>query len=263
MAKKAKWLEEGTQESLLVVIKDTLTLEEIEPKAQKKALNAVNELIERLPREEITIVDNLDTLVTLANTIKEQYNTEAEMVSEDEEENDIEDSSEDSDENANPLADLSKKELKAMAKDLGIKVDKKAGKDDIIALIEEANSEEEDLDEEALGEEDDQGDESVEVADVLSELSLKDLKKIAKTAEISVKGMKQNQIIEELLSCDDIEEILADQGFIEIEEDENEEEEVDYSEMSKAELKALLKERGFKVSKKATTEEMIEMLENN
>lgn len=258
MAKKAKWLEEGTQESLLVVIKDTLTLEEIEPKAQKKALNAVNELIERLPREEITIVDNLDTLVTLANTIKEQYNTEAEMVSEDEEENDIEDSSEDSDENVNPLADLSKKELKAMAKDLGIKVDKKAGKDDIIALIEEANSEEEDLDEE-----DDQGDESVEVADVLSELSLKDLKKIAKTAEISVKGMKQNQIIEELLSCDDIEEILADQGFIEIEEDENEEEEVDYSEMSKAELKALLKERGFKVSKKATTEEMIEMLENN
>lgn len=260
MAKKAKWLEEGTQESLLVVIKDTLTLEEIEPKAQKKALNAVNELIERLPREEITIIDNLDTLVTLANTIKEQYNTEAEMVSEDEEEHDIEDSSEDSDEDVNPLADLSKKELKAMAKDLGIKVDKKAGKDDIIALIEEANSEED------LDEEDDQDDESVEVADVLSELSLKDLKKIAKAAEISVKGMKQNQIIEELLSCDDIEEILADQGFIEIEEDSDEEEEeveVDYSEMSKAELKALLKERGFKVSKKATTEEMIEMLENN
>lgn len=260
MAKKAKWLEEGTQESLLMVVKDTLSLEEIEPKAQKKALNAVNELIERLPQEEITIVDNLDTLVTLANTIKEQYNTESEMVSEDVED-EIEDTEEDSEEDVNPLADLSKKELKAMAKELGIKVDKKAGKDEIIALIEEANNSdvEDDSDEEDSDEE-----ESVEVADVLSELSLKDLKKIAKAAEVSVKGMKQNQIVDELLNCDDIEDILVDQGYIEIEEDSDEEdEEVDYSEMSKAQLKALLKEKGFKVSKKATTEEMIEMLENN
>lgn len=257
MAKKAKWLEEGTQESLLMVIKDTLSQDEIDPKAQKKALNATTELIERLPQDEVTIIDNLENLVSLAGVIKEQYNTESEMVSEDVE--DGEDTDEPEIEDEKDLEDYTKKELKAMAKELEIKVGKKDSADDIIAKIREAQGEEADEDEE------DDSEEGAEVEDILAELDLKDLKKLAKGLDIGVKGKKQEALIDELAAHDDIEEALIEAGYVDIDEEdsEDEEDEVDYESLSKKELKALLKERGFKVDKKASKEDMIETLENN
>lgn len=258
MAKKAKWLEEGTQESLLMVIKETLSQDEIDAKAQKKALNATTELIERLPQDEVTIIDNLENLVTLAGVIKDQYSTESEMVSEDvEDEEETEDEPEIEDEK--DLADYTKKELKAMAKELGIKVGKKDSAEDIIAKIQEAQAEEDETDEEEDSEE------GAEVEDILAELDLKDLKKLAKGLDIGVKGKKQEALIDELAAHDDIEEALIDAGYVDIDEEdsEDEEDEVDYESLSKKELKALLKERGFKVDKKASKEDMIETLENN
>lgn len=258
MAKKAKWLEEGTQESLLMVIKDTLSSDEIDPKAQKKALNATTELIERLPQDEVTIIDNLENLVSLAGVIKEQYSTESEMVSEDVE--DEEETDEPEIEDEKDLADYTKKELKAMAKELRIKVGKKDSADDIIAKIQEAQAEEDEVDDEA-----DDSEEGAEVEDILAELDLKDLKKLAKGLDIGVKGKKQEALIDELAAHDDIEEALIDAGYVDIDEEDSEEDEdeVDYESLSKKELKALMKERGFKVDKKASKEDMIETLENN
>lgn len=103
---------------------------------------------------------------------------------EDEEEDDEEDEDEDDEED---LSELSLKDLKAKAKEMGIKVKKGMSKDDIIELIEESMDDEDDEEEE--DEEEDEID--------YEELSLKELKALAKERGIKVKkGMDEDDIIE-------------------------------------------------------------------
>lgn len=112
---------------------------------------------------------------------------------EEEEEEEEDEEEEEEEEDEEDLSELSLKELKAKARELGIKVPKKADKDDLIELIEEALEEEEDE------EEDEEDEEEIDY----SELSLKELKSLAKERGIKVKkGMDEEDIIE-LLEEDD------------------------------------------------------------
>ena len=96
-------------------------------------------------------------------------------------EDDDEEESDDDEDDDEEESELTLKELKAKAKEMGIKVKKGMGKDDIIELIEEAMDDEE--------EEDDEID--------YEELSLKELKALAKERGIKVKkGMDEDDIIE-------------------------------------------------------------------
>ena len=99
----------------------------------------------------------------------------------DDDEDDDEEESDDDEDDDEEESELTLKELKAKAKEMGIKVKKGMGKDDIIELIEEAMDDEE--------EEDDEID--------YEELSLKELKALAKERGIKVKkGMDEDDIIE-------------------------------------------------------------------
>ena len=88
MAKKAKWLEEGTNVDLLEVI--TEALEETDNTTKiNRGKKAVDELLERQPSDEASISDLLTeakTLITEAQSIYEEE--EAELIEMDE---DIED----------------------------------------------------------------------------------------------------------------------------------------------------------------------------
>lgn len=117
---------------------------------------------------------------------------------EDDEDEDEEEDDEDEDEDDNEedeevdYEELSLKELKALAKERGIKIPKKADEDDIIELLEE-------YDEEEDGEDDEEEEDEIDY----EELSLKELKALAKERGIKVKkGMDEEDIIE-LLEEDD------------------------------------------------------------
>lgn len=195
MAKgKAKWLEEANNKELIVIVQSALNSGD--EKEVKKALKAIVELDERTPDTDgqITVEEALESLEMAVGTVKAAYQAEIEAVEdEDVVDADFEEVDEDeAEEDENDLESLSKKELAAMAKDLGIKGAKKKDKDELIALIKEAQGEEEDEEEE---EEDETPD--------YSEMTKKDLIALAKERGIKVnKKMKPAEIIE-LLEADD------------------------------------------------------------
>ena len=116
---------------------------------------------------------------------------------EDEDDEDEEDDDEDEDEDEEDEVDyesLSLKELKALAKEKGIKVDKKAKKDDIIALLQEEDDE------------DDEEDEEDDTPDYES-MNLKELKALCKERGIKVtKKDNKESLIEKLEEDDEDEE---------------------------------------------------------
>ena len=120
---------------------------------------------------------------------------------EDDEDEDDEDEEEDDDEEDEDEEDevdyesLSLKELKALAKEKGIKVDKKAKKDDIIALLQEEDDEED--------EEDDEEDDTPDY----ESMNLKELKALCKERGIKVtKKDNKESLIEKLEEDDEDEE---------------------------------------------------------
>ena len=114
---------------------------------------------------------------------------------EDEEEDDEDEDDEDEDEEDEVDYDsLSLKELKALAKEKGIKFDKKAKKDDIIALLQEEDDE------------DDEEDEEDDTPDYES-MNLKELKALCKERGIKVtKKDNKESLIEKLEEDDEDEE---------------------------------------------------------
>ena len=126
---------------------------------------------------------------------------------------------------------------------------------------EEADEEEEDSDEEEDSEDD------VDLEEKLEEMSRDELKDLALELDIPKKKVlaakKAKALIDLILDEADEEELLALlDGENEDEEDEDEEE-TDYSEMSLSELKAECKDRGLKVKKGMSKEDLIEMLEED
>lgn len=259
MAKKAKWLEEGTQKDLLGVVLNSFENPEDE-KLRKKGLNATKELLERIPDGEPTIEEIAAEIVKLVNSIPGRFEALQSVVEDEidevvEEEVAVEEDEEVED-GEKSLEDMNKKELKVLARDYDVKIGKKMGKDEIIALIKEAMEPQADDDVDEDVEEEDSDDLNVE--DILKQLKTKEIKEVAERMGISVKGKKSKQLIAELADNEDTLEVLEDMGFVEFEE----EDEVDLDEMSDKELKAHLKELGYKVKKGATREDMLAILED-
>ena len=131
---------------------------------------------------------------------EDEEDTDDEDEDDEDEEEDDEDDDEDEDEDEEDEVDydsLSLKELKALAKEKGIKFDKKAKKDDIIALLQEDDEEEEEEEEE---EEDD------DTPDYES-MNLKELKALCKERGIKVtKKDNKESLIEKLEEDDEDEE---------------------------------------------------------
>lgn len=129
---------------------------------------------------------------------------------------------------------------------------------------EEADEEEEDSDD---SEEEDDEDE-VDLEEKLEEMSKDELKDLALELDIPKKKVlaakKAKALIDLILDEADEEELMAllDGENDEDEEDEDDEE-TDYSEMSLSELKAECKDRGLKVKKGMSKEDLIEMLEED
>lgn len=126
---------------------------------------------------------------------------------------------------------------------------------------EESDEEEEDSD----GEEDSEDD--VDLEEKLEEMSKDELKDLALELDIPKKKVlaakKAKALIDLILDEADEEELMALlDGENEDEEDEDDEE-TDYSEMSLSELKAECKDRGLKVKKGMSKEDLIEMLEED
>lgn len=150
MAKKAKWLEESTNLDLINVIVNTLAAEEIAEKAMTKAVKAASELQERFEAEEATpsveglvnkikeLAAQIDTVSTEVSVIySEEVAASAEEVEEvEEDQDDLEDDVEDeeSDEDID-LTTLSKKALKDLCKEAGIKVKKGTSKEEMIEAL--------------------------------------------------------------------------------------------------------------------------------
>lgn len=249
MAKKPKWIEEGTTNELAVDAMNQLT--ELEPNKQtKRAIKALEEIIERTADgDEETVANLLDTVVAKANAAKELYEAEVEaigVIPEDDEEDDeeVEDIEEDEEEEVEvDLDGMSVKQLKAFAKDNDVDLDGVKGKANIIEAIEDALGEDEEVEEE-----DEDDEEEID----LEEMSLNELRGLAKTYNIKTKGKKKPQLIEAI-----IEAVEAD------EDEEDEAEEFDYDSMSLKELKALAKSRGLKVPSKPRKPKLIELLEND
>lgn len=133
-------------------------------------------------------------------------------------------------------------------------------------ILEYINAEEADEEEEDSDEEEDQEDD-VDLEEKLEEMSRDELKDLALELDIPKKKVlaakKAKALIDLILDEADEEELLALlDGENEDEEDE-EEEETDYSEMSLSELKAECKDRGLKVKKGMSKEDLIEMLEED
>ena len=129
---------------------------------------------------------------------EDEEDTDDEDEEEDEEEDDEDEDDEDEDDEDEDEVDyesLSLKELKALAKEKGIKVDKKAKKDDIIALLQEEDDDEDDEDDE----EDDTPD--------YESMNLKELKALCKERGIKVtKKDNKESLIEKLEEDDDEDE---------------------------------------------------------
>ena len=133
-------------------------------------------------------------------------------------------------------------------------------------ILEYINAEEADEEEEDSDDSDEEGDD-VDLEEKLEEMSRDELKDLALELDIPKKKVlaakKAKALIDLILDEADEEELLALlDGENEDEEDEDEEE-TDYSEMSLSELKAECKDRGLKVKKGMSKEDLIEMLEED
>lgn len=131
---------------------------------------------------------------------------------------------------------------------------------------EEADEEEEEEDSDDSDDSDEEEDD-VDLGEKLEEMSKDELKDLALELDIPKKKVlaakKAKALIDLILDEADEEELLALlDGENEDEEDEDEEE-TDYSEMSLSELKAECKDRGLKVKKGMSKEDLIEMLEED
>ena len=132
---------------------------------------------------------------------EDEEDTDDEDEDDEDEEEDDEDDDEDEDEDEDEEDEvdydsLSLKELKALAKEKGIKFDKKAKKDDIIALLQEEDDDEED----------DEEDEEDDTPDYES-MNLKELKALCKERGIKVtKKDNKESLIEKLEEDDEDEE---------------------------------------------------------
>lgn len=135
-------------------------------------------------------------------------------------------------------------------------------------ILEYINAEESDEEEEDSDDSEDEDDEDeVDLEEKLEEMSKDELKDLALELDIPKKKVlaakKAKALIDLILDEADEEELLALlDGENEDEEDEDEEE-TDYSEMSLSELKAECKDRGLKVKKGMSKEDLIEMLEED
>ena len=132
-------------------------------------------------------------------------------------------------------------------------------------LLEYINAEEADEDEEDSDdseEEEDEGEGDLE--EKLDEMSKDELKDLALELDIPKKKVlaakKAKALIDLILDEADEEELMA---LLDGENDDEDDEETDYSEMSLSELKAECKDRGLKVKKGMSKEDLIEMLEED
>ena len=218
MAKvKAKWLEEATGMELLDMVKEILE-GDLEKKDVNKATKAIEEVIERTPIETDEIPSVEEAIAALGTIFAEgiaaigaAYNSELEAMEEedfdDEEPEDLDD--EEEEELDNGYEDMTMKELKAECKEKGIKGLKGLKKDDIIALLEDADDEEEEDDYEE--EEEEEEEEDIEEDDIEDEdlpeyedMTAKDLKAECRERGIKVKkGMKKPDLIEALEADDE------------------------------------------------------------
>lgn len=238
--KKAKWLEESTNQELISEVMEKVLLgDEIEKKDTTRAVKALEELQERLPNEgeEVSLEEALSdmekALLEGIQKARDAYNSELEAITEEEddedEEEDIEDSDEDSDE----------------------------------------DDDDEDIEDEDIEETDEEG---------YEDLTVKELRAECRKRGIPVKGLKKPGMIEALQGLDeDDDEDIEDEDIEEtediedieeedIEEEEEEEtdedeEDMDYEELSTRALKELMKDRGIKVKKGMKKQELIKALE--
>lgn len=132
----------------------------------------------------------------------------------------------------------------------------------ILEYINAEEAEEEDSDDSE--EEEDEGG----LEEKLEEMSKDELKDLALELDIPKKKVlaakKAKALIDLILDEADEEELMALlDGENDDEEEEDDEEETDYSEMSLSELKAECKDRGLKVKKGMSKEDLIEMLEED
>ena len=126
---------------------------------------------------------------------EDEEDTDDEDEEEDDDEDDDEDEDEEDEEDEVDYDSLSLKELKALAKEKGIKVDKKAKKDDIIALLQDDD------------EEDDEEDEEDDDTPDYESMNLKELKALCKERGIKVtKKDNKESLIEKLEEDDEDEE---------------------------------------------------------
>lgn len=241
---KPKWIAESTTNELAQEAFNQLT--ELEPNKQtKRAIKALEEVIERTAQEDKeTVEDTLDTVIQFATLAKDLYNQEVEAIG-------IVPETEEADEEADEevevdLDEMTPKELKAFAKENDIDVSGVKGKKGLIEAITEA-LEADDVDEEEEVEEDDEDEVEID----LEELSLKELRGLAKEYGITSKGKSKDDLI------DAITEAIEDDE----DEDDEDEDEIDYESLSLKELKALAKSRGLKVPAKPRKPQLIELLE--
>lgn len=136
-------------------------------------------------------------------------------------------------------------------------------------ILEYINAEESDEEEEDSDDSEDEDDEDeVDLEEKLEEMSKDELKDLALELDIPKKKVlaakKAKALIDLILDEADEEELMA---LLDGENDEDgedeDDEETDYSEMSLSELKAECKDRGLKVKKGMSKEDLIEMLEED
>lgn len=197
MAKKAKWLEESTNSELLGMLGEILKGDEPD---MKKAQKIVAELTERTPADDEEGMSVEEALAKLENQFSEglaavqgAYQAELEAVG-DADENEEDDEDEDGDdEEGSEYDEMTLKELKAAAREAGIKVSKGMKREELIAALTEADG-----DEEEDEEEDDE-----DAADY-EDMSQKELKALCRERGIKVtKSMKKADFIKALEADDE------------------------------------------------------------
>lgn len=219
---------------------------------QKKADNAAVTLLKGLLAGLVEAAEDGDeeatAIIEEAGLSLGGESADADADEDDDDDDDDEDDDAD-EEGEDDYSEMSLKELRALAKERGIKVPRGSKEDDIIDLLEEADEEADEDEDDA--DEDEEGDD-----DDYSEMSLKELRALAKERGIKVpRGSKEDDIIDLLEEADE-------EGDDDDEdEDDEDEDDVDYSEMSLKELKAECKSQGIKVPRGADEEELIELLE--
>lgn len=135
-------------------------------------------------------------------------------------------------------------------------------------ILEYINAEESDEEEEDSDDSEDEDDEDeVDLEEKLEEMSKDELKDLALELDIPKKKVlaakKAKALIDLILDEADEEELLALLDGENEDEEDGDDEETDYSEMSLSELKAECKDRGLKVKKGMSKEDLIEMLEED